>query len=369
MNPGPRGTHAPGSPATVASAGATAHDHDCTAHRCGIDVHTHVVPARFPAYRGRHASVPWPSMAHTSSCHASVMIAGKVFREIDDRSWSVARRLEAMDEARLACQVLSPMPELLSYWFEPEDTEAMGEHVNGAIAEMIAAAPGRFAGLGMVPLQDVERAIRVLERLVREQGFAGVEIGTHVAGTPIGHPALEPFFAAAEALSASVFVHALHPVGKERLVGPATLGAALLFPCDVALAAASAITSGLIERHPRLRIAFSHGGGALGLVLPRLAHVWQSAPDVAEAMAVDPRETARKAYYDTLVYDRDTLRFLVERFGVERLMLGSDFPYQIHDPDPVGRIAVLDVGEADRRLLVRANALRFLGMDADPADA
>ncbi|MEQ9642298.1 MAG: amidohydrolase family protein [Alphaproteobacteria bacterium] len=327
-----------------------------------IDVHTHVVPAEFPAYAGRHPDVPWPSMQHTDACHANVMIAGKNFRTVDDRSWSVARRTEAMDEAGITCQVLSPMPELLSYWFQPDDAAVFADHVNGTIADMIAEAPDRFVGLGMVPLQDVDLATGMLEKLVKERGFAGVELGSHIAGTAIGDAKLEPFFAAAEELGAAVFVHALHPTGRERLVGPPSLAAALLFPVDVGLAAASVLTGGLIARHPKLRIAFSHGGGAFGSLLPRLAHVWRTMPALQELMAMDPRDGARKLYYDSLVYDPDTLAYLIREYGADRLFLGSDFPYAIHDPDPVGAVGALQLGEADRQRLLHDNAAAFLGL-------
>lgn len=328
-----------------------------------IDLHTHIVPAEFPAYAGRHDNVAWPAMRHSGTCQAEIIIAGKSFRELDERSWNVTRRLEAMEQAGIACQALSPMPELLSYWFPPEDAAVFADHVNGTIAEMIAQAPARFAGLGMVPLQDVDAAIAMLEKLIGGYGFAGVEIGSHIAGKPIGDASLAPFFAAAEDLGAAVFVHALHPVGRERLVGPGALAAALLFPCDVALAAASVLTGGLIERHPGLRLGFSHGGGGFGLLLPRLAHIWHTAPAIHEAMTLDPREGAKRLYYDTLVYDRDTLAFLIGSFGADRMFLGSDYPFLIHDPDPVARIAALDLAEPDRQRLLHDNAAAFLGLD------
>lgn len=328
-----------------------------------IDIHTHIVPAEFPAYAGHHDNVAWPSMRHSQTCQAEIIIAGKSFRKLDERSWNVNRRLEAMEQAGIACQALSPMPELLSYWFPPEDAVVFADHVNGTIADMIAQAPARFAGLGMVPLQDLDAAIEMLEKLVGEYGFAGVEIGSHIAGTPIGDSKLAPFFAAAEDLAASVFVHALHPIGRERIVGPGGLAAALLFPCDVALAASSVLTGGLIERHPKLRLGFSHGGGAFGLLLPRLAHIWNTSPAIHEAMTLDPREGARRFYYDTLVYDRYTLAFLIGSFGVERMFLGSDYPFAIHDTDPVGRIAALDIAAAGRQRLLHDNAAAFLGLN------
>ena len=101
-----------------------------------IDIHTHIVPAHFPAYAGRHTNVRWPSMAPALDCqHCNVMIAGKVFRTVTDECWSVDRRLEAMAKSRVARQVLSPMPELLSYWLAPEDALVLGRHINDTIAD------------------------------------------------------------------------------------------------------------------------------------------------------------------------------------------------------------------------------------------
>jgi aminocarboxymuconate-semialdehyde decarboxylase len=161
----------------------------------------------------------------------------------------------------------------------------------------------------MVPLQEPERAARELERLMATRLFRGAEIGTNVNGIPIGDARFKPFFAAAEALDAAVFVHALHPAGVDRLVGPPVDQALVAFPCETAFAIASLITGGTLLGHPGLRLAFSHGGGAFGLVLPRLMHGWRSSPALADAVARSPLQLARRLYNDTLVYDRDTLRF------------------------------------------------------------
>ena len=247
-----------------------------------IDIHTHIVPHSFPAYAGNHANARWPSMAPAHDCHhCNVIIAGKVFRTVTDECWSIERRLEAMSASRVERQVLSPMPELLSYWMEAEDAEAIGRHVNDTIAAMVGEGQGRFAGLGMVPLQDPERAARELERLMKA-GFRGVEIGTNVNGVSIGDPRFEPFFQAAEETGAAVFVHALHPAGTDRLVGPPAMPALVAFPCETAVSIASLMMGGMLTRHPHLRIAFSHGGGAFGLVLPRLLHGWRSMKELAE---------------------------------------------------------------------------------------
>ncbi len=326
-----------------------------------IDIHTHIVPASFPAYAGRHANVRWPSMAPGHDCrHCNVMIAGKVFRTVTDECWSIERRLEAMKASRIERQVLSPMPELLSYWMEPEDAQAMGRYVNDIIATMVEDGAGRFTGLGMVPLQDPERAARELERMMKTGKFRGVEIGTNVNGVSIGDQRFESFFQAAEELGAAVFVHALHPAGVDRLIGPPAMPALVAFPCETAITIASLMMGGMLRRHPKLRIAFSHGGGVFALVLPRLMHGWKNMKELKEKVQ-SPAEQARKLYYDTLVYDSKTLAFLIERFGVTQLCLGTDHPFTIQETDPVGAIDALGLDAREQKLLLFANASRFLG--------
>ena len=268
-----------------------------------IDIHTHIVPAEFPAYAGKHGAAHWPSMAPAHDCHhKNVIIDGKNFRTVSDQCWDIARRAEAMAEMGIARQVLSPMPELLSYWLPLDDAQPLIRHVNDTIAGMVARAPDKFIGLGGVPMQDPDAAARELERLMRD-GFRGVELGSNVNGAPLGDPSFEPFFAAAEQLDAAVFVHALHPAGKERIVGPAGLMAYIGFPLETAYCIASLMTGGTLTRHPRLRLAFSHGGGAFASILPRLAHGWSIKAEFAERIGASPREHARRLYYDTLVYD------------------------------------------------------------------
>src|SRR5919204_6660759 len=185
-----------------------------------IDIHTHIVPERFPPYAGKAKDVPWPSMAEADACHKHVMISGKLYRTVSDGSWSVPRRIEEMSGMRVNRQALSPMPELLSYWLPLEDARVLIRYLNDQIAAMVAHAPSRFVGLGAVPLQDLESALRELEYVVKTLKFSGVEIASHVNGTSIGDERFEPFFAAAEELGAAIFVHALRPAGEERIVGP-----------------------------------------------------------------------------------------------------------------------------------------------------
>lgn len=326
-----------------------------------IDIHTHIVPEDFPRYAGRHADTPWPSMAPAHECHRHVMISGKVYRTVSDGSWSVPRRIEDMDGMRVARQALSPMPELLSYWLPLDDAQALIRYLNEQIAEMIARAPQRFVGLGAVPLQDTEAAIRELEYLTGRLGFRGVEIASHVNGASIGEARFEPFFAAAAKIGAAVFVHALRPAGQDRIVGPFS-EQAVCFPGEIALAAASMITGGIAARHPALRIAFSHGGGAMPVLMHRLAHAWAKVPKSKEALPESPVVYARRFYYDALVFDPDTARFLVECYGTSQVVLGSDYPFNMGDPDPVGTLERSGLDAATIAAITVGNGRRFLGI-------
>jgi aminocarboxymuconate-semialdehyde decarboxylase len=227
------------------------------------------------------------------------------------------------------------------------------------MAQMVARAPNQFVALAMVPLQDPDLAARELESIMASGQFRGVEIATHVNGVPIGDPRFAPFFAAAESLGASVFVHALHPLGKERLIGPPILANIIANPCETALSIMSLITGGVIDRHPNLRLAFSHGGGAFAMVLPRFAHFWERMPEIGALSKRSPREAARTLFYDTLTYDSEVLKFLVERFGATQLCIGTDEPFNGCDKEPLAGLAQFSA--ADQILMRSTNAKRFLG--------
>jgi aminocarboxymuconate-semialdehyde decarboxylase len=325
-----------------------------------IDVHTHVVPESFPAHAGKGRDLPWPSMAEAHACHKHVMISGKVYRTVSDGCWSVPRRLEDMAGMRVSRQALSPMPELLSYWLPMPDGGVLIRYLNDEIAAMVARAPHRFVGLGAVPLQDVDAAVAELQYL-KSLGFAGAELASHVNGVSIGEARFEPFFAAAEQLGAAIFVHALRPAGQERIVG-AFPEQAVCFPGDIALACASMITGGIAARHPRLRIAFSHGGGAMAMLLPRLVHAWNRIPKARESLSESPAATARRFFYDQLVFDPAAVGFLVGSFGASQILVGSDYPFTMGDPDPVGTLEKAGIDPA----LTAGNARRFLGLPEEP---
>ena len=331
---------------------------------CGVDVHAHVVPEHFPAYLGSKLPADWPSTVAAASanglCHRQVMISGKNYRTVSEKCWSVSHRLADLPGMGLAHQAISPMPELLSYWMDAADAAQLLRYLNEQIAAMAAESQGALIGMGAVPLQDLDLAIAALRHAIETLGFAGVEIGSNVNGVPIGDPRFDPFFEACEALDAAVFVHALKPTGMDRLVGPAPLQQVLAYPTDIGLAAASVITGGLLLRRPRLRIAFSHGGGSLAMLLPRLQKGWSVFPALQAQMPASPLEQARRLYLDTLVFDPATLVHLVRQFGASQLLVGTDYPFNFHESAPLAQLDAAGLEAAQREALTSGNARRFL---------
>ena len=325
-----------------------------------IDVHTHIVPEKFPAYTGVGKDIPWPSMAPANACHCHVMIKGSVYRTVHQGCWLPDERVGAMDKTGVGLQCLSPMPELLSYWLPAADGQVLIRFLNDEIARMVSRHPARFVGLGAVPLQDLDLALRELEYVIGELKFPGIEIASHVNGVSIGDARFEPIFAACEKMGAAIFVHALRPAGQDRIVG-SVAEQVICFPGDIGLAGASMITGGMAERHPKLRIAFSHGGGVFSILLARLSHAWKLMPKLKEAMPQEPGVYARRFFYDTILFDTSALKHVIHTFGSSQVVVGSDYPFNMGDPDPVGTVNQAGLDAQTMRAILYENAERFLG--------
>jgi aminocarboxymuconate-semialdehyde decarboxylase len=326
-----------------------------------IDVHCHIVPSGFPELPCNCNPEQWPRMEHREHDQAMVMIGKREFRLVDNRCWDPERRITDMDAGGLDMQVLSPMPELLSYWIDTDSALAMSQHVNRAIGAMIEAAPTRFAGLGMVPLQDPQVAAKELGRFKSEYGLAGIEIGSNILGRSPGDPFFHDFFAEAERLGLAVFVHALHPSATDRLVGPARLAPFVLFPMDVGLAAASVITSGLLDKFPALRVGFSHGGGSLSSYIHRLQNGWNKEKALQSAFG-SPLEAARRFYLDNVVFDKRLVRHLIDVFGATQVFIGSDYPFAAGQADSPAMFDGLGLSDKEKACVLYENAQRFLGL-------
>lgn len=290
---------------------------------------------------------------------ATAMIADKPFRKLDHRSWDVNKRLEDMDNSLVARQALSPMPELLSYWFEPSVALEMCYWMNDTIANMVALRPDRFSGLGMVPLQDPSLAAGYMSRL-KSEGFAGIEIGSNVNGAFLGEKQFEEVFATAEELDMAIFVHALHPIGSERLKQTPDLIPISAFPLDTALSAMSLIRAGIPAKYPKLKVGFSHGGGAMAPLTHRLTKGWEIIDVFNQEVPKSPSYYASRFFYDNLVYDPAYLNYLSNEFAPGQVFCGTDYPYSIMETDPAG--AIVAAAPNDIASVESLAASRFLGL-------
>jgi aminocarboxymuconate-semialdehyde decarboxylase len=326
-----------------------------------IDFHTHIVPEHLPSMANRVGGDRWPVMQCTDPAHKHIVISGKNFRTVSHQCWSVPQRLEDMVSDQVFGQVLSPMPELLSYWFEAKDTLEFSRYMNEQIAGMVQQKPDRLFGLGMLPLQDPALAASEIPRLKREFGLSGVEVGTNVNGRMIGDPFFEPFFEAAEAEDIVVFVHPLHPLGRDRIVGEPALEVAVAFPSETAFAITSLISGGLLDKYPKLKLVFSHGGGGFALMLPRLVQGWHTVPQIQKSIMKNPREYAQMLFYDTLVYDLNTLKYLIDSFGSSQLVVGSDYPFSIMQTNVGNVLDSLMLSVKEKEAIAFRNALHLLG--------
>jgi aminocarboxymuconate-semialdehyde decarboxylase len=307
-------------------------------------------------------------MDHTEAGRANVMIAGENFRTVHSGNWDVERRLADMAAASVDAEAISPMPELLSYWFTPEDALDLCRYLNESIAGICAAAPDRFFGLGAVPLQSPDLAARELSAL-KSLGLTGVEIGSNILGKSLGEPEFLDFFLEAERLDLPVFVHALHPTVASR-IRAAELNS-IGFPTDTGLTIASLIGGGTAEKAPGLRIAFSHGGGSFPYMLPRYTHSWGgtwneqpgSSGQTAALLPRSPAEYARRFYYDTLLFDARAIRYLLDIIGEAQLLVGTDYPYMKRE-QPVGKtLAGMGLPPQTLQAITWDNCFRFLGVE------
>ncbi|HRQ76892.1 MAG TPA: amidohydrolase family protein [Phycisphaerales bacterium] len=333
-----------------------------------IDLHTHILPEKWPDLRERYGYGGWVRLEHSGTpgaCCAQMWIDNTFFREVQANCWDPHARLSECDACGVHVQALSTVPVMFGYWAKAADAHDLSQLLNDHLAGVCSDFPDRFVGLGTIPLQDTELAIRELERCVKELKLQGVQIGSHVNGSNLDDARLFPVFEAAQELGAAVFVHPWDMLAKERMT-KYWMSWLVGMPAETTLAICSMIFGGVFERLPRLRVAFAHGGGSFPGTIGRIEHGFSVRPDLcAVDNAVNPREYLGRFYLDSLVHNADALRSLIRLVGEEKIALGSDYPFPLGEECPGAMIeAMPDLSHATKQRLLAGTAMEFLNLDA-----
>lgn len=274
----------------------------------------------------------------------------------------IAVRLKDMDRMGVDVQAVCPAPYQFFYFTEPDTGAQLAREVNEGIARLVADTPDRFVGLGSVPLQDADLAVRELDYAVKELGLRGVEICTNVNGKNLTDPSLglEKFFARAAELGVLVFMHPLGYTQADRLTHH-YFNNVIGNPLESTLAVSSLIFDGVMARHSRLKVLVAHGGGFVAHYWARMDHAWRARPDCRTVIKRPPSSYLEKFYFDTITHDPEMLKRLIDRFGADHVVLGTDYPYDMGDEDPLGMLArVKRLPRAERDLVAGGNAARLL---------
>lgn len=297
-----------------------------------IDMHSHMEVPEAEAMLPEKPSVISSPMSAASAAHQQRLVA-----LLKDQLENPERRIADMDKAGIGMTILSMAPSQMFYHLEGSLAIEVVRKQNERIAAVVQKYPERFLGMANVPLQNPGIAAAELERAVKELKMKGVQIASNVQGQYLGEPKFLPFFEKAATLDVPIFIHPTNVAGADRtkffyfnnLIGN---------PLDTTITAGQLIFSGIFDRFPTLKIVLAHAGGMLPYNIDRWGHAWKVRPECQEFIKKSPVEYMKKFYYDTISHGPATLRFLISRVGVERVVMATDYPYDMGDLDPLRSI-------------------------------
>ncbi|MGB5211352.1 MAG: amidohydrolase family protein [Gammaproteobacteria bacterium] len=330
-----------------------------------IDIHTHILPPDWPNLKERYGYGGWVQLERHGPGCSHMTLDGSFFRDVDANCWDEQVRMSECDGHGVQVQVLSTVPIMFSYWAKAADALDLAGFLNEHIASIVAEHPRRFIGLGTLPMQDPDLAIRELERCVQKLGLSGIEIGSHINGMNLDHPDVYPVLEACAELGAAVFVHPWEMLGRERM-GKYWLPWLVGMPAETSLSICSMIFGGVFERLPDLRVAFAHGGGAFPATIGRIEHGFKVRPDLcAVENERNPRDYLGRFFVDALVHDPLMLRYMIDLMGADCIAMGSDYPFPLGETVPGSLIDSMDLTPAVRERLLSGSALAWLNLERE----
>jgi aminocarboxymuconate-semialdehyde decarboxylase len=326
-----------------------------------IDVHAHILTEETIAILNREVPGYRLKLRDIDGDFATLDMGAISYPKFPRGGWDLERRLRDMGRAKFDRQVLSVLPQTVAYEEEPALALTMSQIQNEHIAALVKRHADRFHGLGTVPLQSPDAAVTELRRCMGELGLRGIMIGSNVRGRNFDDPELEPVWAAAAELGAFVFIHPTTTAAADRLKDY-YLRNFIGNPLDTTIAAASLLFAGVLERHPHIKIFLSHGGGFLPYQAARFVHGWGEREESKKFLKVSPAASLGRFLYDTILHARQPLEFLIESAGADRVLLGSDYPYDMGQYDSVDLISSLSIGDGEKEKILGGNARRLLNI-------
>jgi aminocarboxymuconate-semialdehyde decarboxylase len=325
-----------------------------------IDVHTHILTEEAIRLLGREAPKIAPRLMPIDADTFVLEVAGVPYRPFPRGGFEVEQRFADMDAAEVDVHVLSVTPQTYLYDQDPSLAATTSAVQNDVIAALVKAHPDRFMGIATLPMQAPERAADELRRAVRTLGLRGAMIGSNVMGKNLDDRSFEPLWAAAAELGAFMLIHPNNVAGLDRLRSY-YLNNLIGNPLDTTIAAACLVFGGVMERHPKLNVLLVHGGGFVPYQAGRWAHGWHVRPEPKVNVKASPEPWIDRFYYDTILHARPQLEFLVDSVGAPRVLLGSDYPYDMGTGECVRQVRALSVGDEDKAAILEGNAMRLFG--------
>lgn len=326
-----------------------------------VDSHTHVLTEEAMRLLAKESPKVAPVLKGGGTPRTILEIDGRVVQDpMPSEIWDVGMRLRDMDANCVDVQVLSPTVFTFFYHQEPKLALACAAIQNEEIAALVKRMPDRFVGLGCVPLQAPVEAAAELRRAMTQLGLRGAMIGTNVNGRNLDDPALEPFWATAEALGAFLFIHP-HGGGVGDRLASYYMKNFVWLPFDTTIAAATLVFGGVLDRHPKLKICLSHGGGFVPYQTGRFQHAYDVRPEAKVNLPNGPAASLRRLHYDTILHKISVLEFLVSEAGADRVLLGSDYPFDMGNLDCVARVRAARIAPEARDLILGGYARTLLG--------
>ncbi len=329
-----------------------------------IDIHNHFFPSSWPDLAKRYGTPNWPWIKHTEAGKADIMVGDRFFRHIYSACWDPEVRLREMDRDGVDVHVMSATPVLFAYERPVEHALDCARLFNDAALELCSRGKGRLKALCQVPLQDIDAACNELSRCMRA-GHLGVQIGNHVGNKNLDDPGIVTFLQHCAEEGAAVLVHPWEMLGHERMpkyMMPWTVG----MPAETQLSMVAMILSGAFDRLPStLRICFAHGGGSFAFLLGRLENAWHHHPVARGECEHPPSFYLNRFCVDSAVFDQRSLQFLVGTMRVDRVLLGSDYPFPLGEERVGSLIRHSNLSQDVKAKLLGGNAVRFLGLEPD----